>query len=343
MFIDPLPKNAVSSFEISRPGLLQSRGLLAQGVRTPPRYNRHASHNQARRAETDMIDPAVEITPADLVTRRTTNLPGMAVEIVEAPRCDRVESRFCAPIHMLAAYERGVRHDGATIIEGLPKSTLRDFRRKLSFVPAGLKFHDWQDLQSPVRAFYFYIDPAALAISWERDLADISVAPRLFFEDGALWDTALKLITLIDGAGSEHRLYMEALGVILMHELLRLNAGTRRVEPPVRGGLAAWQQRIVTAYVEEHLDEAISLATLAQLVRLSPHYFCRAFKQSFGMPPHRFHTSRRIERAKLLLAKPSPSVTDIGFTVGFSQTSSFTAAFHKATGMTPTGYHRSRS
>jgi AraC family transcriptional regulator len=48
-----------------------------------------------------------------------------------------------------------------------------------------------------------------------------------------------------------------------------------------------------------------------------------------------------MERAKALLAKSAPSVTDIGLTVGFSETSSFTAAFRKATGFTPTGYHRS--
>ena len=42
----------------------------------------------------------------------------------------------------------------------------------------------------------------------------------------------------------------------------------------------------------------------------------------------------------MLLAKPEFSVTDIGLTVGLSQTSSFTAAFRKATGFTPTGYHR---
>jgi AraC family transcriptional regulator len=97
----------------------------------------------------------------------------------------------------------------------------------------------------------------------------------------------------------------------------------------------------VVAYIEEHLDEQILLATLAGLARLSPYYFCRAFKQSFGIPPHRYHTRRRIERAKTLLAKPNPSVTEIGLAVGFSETSSFTAAFRKATGLTPTAYHRS--
>jgi len=67
-------------------------------------------------------------------------------------------------------------------------------------------------------------------------------------------------------------------------------------------------------------------AKLAELAGLSTYHFCRAFKQSFGVPPHRYHTSQRIDRAKALLAKPSFSVTDIGLTVGFSETSSFTAA-----------------
>src|SRR6188474_534588 len=108
-----------------------------------------------------------------------------------------------------------------------------------------------------------------------------------------------------------------------------------------KGGLAAWQQRAVTAYIEEHLAEPILLATLARLARLSPYYFCRAFKQSFGIPPHRYHINRRIERAKTLLAKRARSVTDIGLTVGYSETSSFTTAFRKATGLTPSVYRRS--
>jgi AraC family transcriptional regulator len=92
-----------------------------------------------------------------------------------------------------------------------------------------------------------------------------------------------------------------SLGVVLVHELIRLNRSAPTVEANVRGGLAAWQQRIVTAYIDEHLSKQISLATLAQLVRLSRHYFCRAFKQSFGVPPHRYQINRRIERAKVLL------------------------------------------
>jgi AraC family transcriptional regulator len=85
-----------------------------------------------------------------------------------------------------------------------------------------------------------------------------------------LWDTTLKLTALIESAETNNRPYMEALGVVLMHELARVSPGTLHVQVPVRGGLAAWQQRAVTAHIEEHLAEQIAVATRAQLVRLSP-------------------------------------------------------------------------
>ena len=286
-------------------------------------------------------DRTVEIFPADAVKCRAVSWDGMTVEIVQATQSERTEYRFNGPRHLLAVYEQGERRDGESFVEGLPRSTRRDFKRKLVFVPAGHEYSDWQEPRSLTRVVYFYFDPSKMPTLPQADVAGTRLSPRLFFEDTTLWDTAVKLRKQIESAGSDNRLYVEALGVVLAHELVRLNAGIRPVEAPVRGGLAGWQQRIVTSYIEEHLSEQIPLATLARLVRLSPYYFCRAFKQSLGMPPHRYHNSRRIEHAKTLLAKPELSVTEIGLTVGFSETSSFTAAFRKATGQTPTGYHRS--
>jgi AraC family transcriptional regulator len=80
---------------------------------------------------------------------------------------------------------------------------------------------------------------------------------------------------------------------------------------------------------------------MANLVRLSSFYFCRAFKQSFGTPPHRYHINQRIERAKTLLANPARSVSEIALAVGFSETSSFSAAFRQTTGIAPSDYRRS--
>jgi AraC family transcriptional regulator len=266
---------------------------------------------------------------------------GMGAEFVQATSHDRIDYSFRSPVHLLAAYQHGTRRDGESFVEGLPRSTLRDVTKKLIFAPASHEYREWHDPRTLPGVMYFYFDSAELQDEFEIDDTDAVFAPRLFFEDATISSTAAKLKQAIDAGHADNGLYVEALGVVLVHELLRLNRGAPRLEPLVRGGLAAWQQRVVTAYVDEHLSEQISLATLAGLARLSTYYFCRAFKQSFGIPPHRYHTNRRIEQAKLMLAGRRHSVTEIGLTLGFSDTSSFTAAFRKMTGQTPSSYQRS--
>src|SRR5215468_8342841 len=98
--------------------------------------------------------------------------------------------------------------------------------------------------------------------------------------------------------------------------------------------------RAVANHIEHHLDELLSLSALARLARLSTHHFCRAFKKSFGVPPHQFHVHRRMERAKVLLSERANSVTDIALMVGYSQTSAFSIAFRKRTGRTPREFRR---
>jgi AraC family transcriptional regulator len=280
----------------------------------------------------------VAVSPASAVRRRSGSWDGMRLEIVQATRREALEIKFRPEWHMLVVHAQGARSEGETMVASLTRSPLRDFKGKLTFVPAG---HDYRETQVPrilSRVIYLFIDPASVPVGQD----DAVLAPKLFFENAELRDTALKLAALVEaGAGELSRAYMQALGAVLVHELVRLNQGTQVAQVPVRGGLAAWQERIVTAYIEEHLAETIPLAKLASLVRLSPFYFARAFKESFGVPPHRYHVSRRIDQAKSLLAKPHLSVTEIGLTVGFSETSSFSATFRKVLGVTPSAYRRS--
>jgi AraC family transcriptional regulator len=327
---------------------VNAHGLLErENIQTPPNamllsLDRKGSipHNCRQRGQfagaTD--NPAVRISPPEIVKRRILTWDGMAAETVQTTARKTIAFRFRAPLHLLVAWEQAARSDGETFVEGLPRSRLRDVRRKLTFVPAGHEYSEWGEPRVLMRVLYFYFDP-----DWIPTLPETtdlpSLAPRLFFDDPTLWNTALKLNRLIENSGYESSLYIRALGTVLAHELVRLNAGSP--DSSLRGGLAAWQQRRVADYIEEHVADQISLSTLAQLARLSPYYFCRAFKQSFGMPPHRYHNSRRIEHAKTFLENPVSSVTDIGLTLGFSETSAFTAAFHRATGLTPTAYRRS--
>jgi AraC family transcriptional regulator len=319
-----------------------SLGRLAHEWRDEPTDDggRHPSDDRTALRSPEAM---VQISPSHAVARRALAWRGMAAETAKATEPHKIEVRFHAPLHLLALFEEGARSDGITCVEGLPRSALRNYRRKLVFVPSGHQYYDWQEPSSLTRAAYFYFDPAVLLLESGTGRAEPSFAPRLFFEDAGLWDIAIRLKALIEGPGAIDRLYCESLGVVLAHELVRLGSGGTHVQSPVRGGLAGWQQRAVASYIEEHVADQISLATLAQLARLSPYHFSRAFKQTFGMPPHRFHTHSRIERAKSLLANPAATVTSVGMAVGFGETSSFSAAFRKATGVTPTGFQRSIS
>src|SRR6202165_5319685 len=282
----------------------------------------------------------VDISPSEIVRRHSAAWSGLHVETVQVMRHTPFEYGFRGPCHLLIAAELAERYDGESFVEGLPRSTLRNFTHKLTFVPAGHDFRGSQRPRALARSTYFYIDPRGPLTDPALRFSEIEFKPRLFFYDRDLWETALKLKTLVENPGSMHRQYAEALGIVLTHELVRMNADAVLRGPVNRGGLACWQQKRVAAYIEEHVADDIPLATLAELARLSPFHFCRSFKESFGMPPRRYHASRRIERAKQLLANRELSVSTIALDVGFCDTSTFTAAFHRLTGQTPTSYRR---
>src|ERR1700730_1843682 len=228
----------------------------------------------------------VDIAPANRVKRRITSWSGMTADIVQATSLERIDYCYCGPRHMLVLFDQRVRREGETSVEGLPTSSLRDLSRKLIFVPAGRHYRDWQGSRSAARMVFFYFDPEPMPpLDSPSTGADRLLAPRLCFEDAQLLSTALKLTALIEGSDSDNRSYLEALSRVLAHELARNHKGNTPMKHTIRGGLAAWQQRVVTTYIEEHLAEPIALATLAELAGLSPYHFCRAFKQSFGLPP----------------------------------------------------------
>jgi AraC family transcriptional regulator len=225
----------------------------------------------------------VELSPPDIARRRLVDWGVIQADTVRVTRRETFECGFLARRHLLIAYERAERNDGETLIEGLPKSTLREFNCKLSVVPAGHRFYGWQTPRVLTRVTYFYIDLQDSLFGLESGITCPTISPRLFFFDQAVWDTALKLKAEVGNSNPWSRQYAEALSVVLMHELIRLERSPSSAVRPLRGGLPVWQQRRVADFIEEHLANEISLAALAELVELSL-FTSRAFTQSFGVP-----------------------------------------------------------
>ena len=74
---------------------------------------------------------------------------------------------------------------------------------------------------------------------------------------------------------------------------------------------------------------------LARVSRVSEAHFARSFKQAFGVPPHRYLLTRRIERATALLRDTDRPITDIAFETGWSSLGTFGRTFRDITGDSP--------
>jgi transcriptional regulator GlxA family with amidase domain len=111
---------------------------------------------------------------------------------------------------------------------------------------------------------------------------------------------------------------------------------------PVRGGLAPWQIRKVTSHVETHLDRPIRNEELAALVRLNSSHFGRAFRNSFGEPPHEYVIRRRVEHAQGLMLSTDASLSEIALNCGLADQSHLTRLFRRFAGESPRAWRRAR-
>jgi AraC family transcriptional regulator len=98
--------------------------------------------------------------------------------------------------------------------------------------------------------------------------------------------------------------------------------------------------RIVTDYMNEHIDDEITLTDLASLVGLSRFHFCRAFRLATGHSPRAWLSTHRMRQARALISTTTLPTADISLAVGYKTQSAFTATFRKAFGMSPTEVRR---
>lgn len=74
---------------------------------------------------------------------------------------------------------------------------------------------------------------------------------------------------------------------------------------------------------------------LASVSGVSEAHFARSFKQAFGVPPHRYLLTRRVERATALLRDTDKPVTEIAFETGWNSLGTFGRTFRDVTGESP--------
>ena len=99
--------------------------------------------------------------------------------------------------------------------------------------------------------------------------------------------------------------------------------------------------RKAVRHIEDHLDDALDLGSLARHAALSPFHFHRVFRGLVGETPLMLHRRLRMERAAVRLAETERGVTEIAFEAGYDTHEAFTRAFRAAFGEPPAVFRRS--
>ncbi len=130
-------------------------------------------------------------------------------------------------------------------------------------------------------------------------------------------------------------LYAELLIQTLTLHLLKNYSNAKSVVENTHGGLSGYKLRRVKEFIDAKLEEDLSLSNLAAVADLSQFHFARAFRKSTGQTTQQYLTTRRIERAKQLLAEDNLPLVEVGLQTGFKNQSHFTTLFRKYTKFTP--------
>ncbi|WP_437817140.1 helix-turn-helix domain-containing protein [Sorangium sp. So ce1078] len=126
-------------------------------------------------------------------------------------------------------------------------------------------------------------------------------------------------------------LYRESLGVALAVHLL----GRFKAPTSLQRGLSRPQLRRLLSYIEDHLDQDLSLERLAGVAGVSASHLKTLFKRSTGLPVHEYVIQRRVERAKALLLRGELPASQVAIAAGFSHQSHMARCMRRVLGVTP--------
>jgi AraC-like DNA-binding protein len=113
---------------------------------------------------------------------------------------------------------------------------------------------------------------------------------------------------------------------------------TRRREVPTAGLPPERYLSRARDLVDARYGEPLTVDDMAGAAGLSKAHFSVEFRRAFGISPHVYLLTRRLERAAALLRMTDRSVADICMSVGLSSVGSFTETFRRTFGLTPTAY-----
>jgi AraC family transcriptional regulator len=206
-------------------------------------------------------------------------------------------------------------------------------------VPPGVQHTIHWNRRAPL--LHIYLNDQFFESTMENVPEKISskLAPSLLVRDPFLVQMGKELYRELQ-FGPISELFTKSVATLTATHLIRTYSCKPSSVTVYRGGLGPSRERKVRNYIQENLDQTLSLEDLSKVALISPNYFISLFQQSTGMTPHKYVLQQRVEYAKELLANSKLSLIEIAHKCGFPDQSQFTTTFRRHLGVTPGQYKR---
>ncbi|GAB2891363.1 AraC family transcriptional regulator [Paraburkholderia jirisanensis] len=195
---------------------------------------------------------------------------------------------------------------------------------------------------APCDFLHIYLSHEYLAHGADRELAGKIATAQSggypFMRDGIVRQLTHVLANALDSIDPTERACIDHVARALAARALEVALLPACARPPEAGKpppLDSWRIRRTIAFIDDHLDQPVALAHLANAAGLSPTYFATRFRAATGISPRLFLVQRRLARAKVLLETTRMSMLDIALQVGFRTQSHFTTVFGRHESATP--------
>lgn len=286
--------------------------------------------------ELDFRQPEVE--PA---TIRSSQWRGVQVEFSRLHLPAEYEFVWNGSLHYLALHDL-ILADGEMVVDDIPPVPAGDLRDKMTYVPATCGLRGWAKPVPRQNTFtVVYFDPEVMENELQQESASVELRSLIYFNEPGLLSTMKKLeAAMFAASSSTPTLYVETLGLVAALETFHLQRVLNHRDSRL-GTLTTMQERVVREFIEENLGADFGLDDLASVVGLSRYHFSRRFKATFGIPPHRFVTERKLEKARYMLSRTRLSIADIAAATGFNSMANFIRTFREIQGIPPNTYRRS--
>ncbi len=177
----------------------------------------------------------------------------------------------------------------------------------------------------------------------EHLLGATTLIPRIKHRNPLIHQMVERIYAVADRDDAPTRLLTESVGETLKLVLTDMCG----VDPPPvterrPDTLDSAARAKIIEFLEDSIDSAITLETLAQKADMPVPVFITAFRAAFHTTPYQYLLDRRFERAKFLLKNTARTITEVSAMAGFTTPSHFSTAFRRRVGVSPRAYRVGR-